>query len=133
MTTMKLNVAEAVPSYHGRLEQWITKELQLNVLHEEIINKREALLRTSSNLLHKTARQEPLFNHTDATIRNEKLLKDLQSLETFLSESQQEPVSSSFAYLQANYKSMVENMFPIWQKSLEEIQAAETTSVNINK
>lgn len=39
------------------------------------INKREALLQTSSNLLHKTARQEPLLNHTDATIRNEKLLK----------------------------------------------------------
>ncbi|CAG5123325.1 unnamed protein product [Candidula unifasciata] len=132
MSTMKLDVEGTATSFHARLEHLIARELQLNVLHEEIINKREALLGASRNMLHKTAGQDAVLSNTDATIRNGKLLKDVQSLEE-TSKHLQEPVSPSFAYLQANYKSMVENMFPIWQKSLEEMQATEITRGTKNR
>ncbi|CAL1541016.1 unnamed protein product [Lymnaea stagnalis] len=108
-------------SYNTKLEMWTSKEAQLNLLHEEIINKREALLRSSKNFLHKGSQNELPISNTDAAIRNDKIIKDINSLEKQLNQSLTEPLSPRFANLQANYWSMVNNMFPIWKKSLDEL------------
>ncbi|XP_059154819.1 centrosomal protein 15 kDa-like [Physella acuta] len=105
----------------ARLEKWTNRELQLTILHEEIINKREALLRTSKNFLQKTPLQDLPLNNVDAAIRNDRLLKDINQVEAVLNDSLFEAQSPKFAYLQANYWSMVKNMYPIWQKSLDEV------------
>ncbi|XP_005110153.1 uncharacterized protein C3orf14 [Aplysia californica] len=118
MNKMKVKEGEATSAYHAKLEKWTAKEMQLNVLHEEIINKREAMLRTSRNLL--TAQEDMPVNSTEAAIRNDRLLKDFADQDEQLTEELTELPSPRFANLQSNYWSMVTNMFPIWEKSLEE-------------
>uniref|UniRef100_A0A0B7B287 Uncharacterized protein n=1 Tax=Arion vulgaris TaxID=1028688 RepID=A0A0B7B287_9EUPU len=123
MNRMKPQELKGMSFYHERLEHWTTKEMQLNVLHEEIINKREAFLGTTRSILHNKTREESQLSNQDAAARNDKLIKDIHYLEDYLTDRQQEPITHRIANLHANYKSMVENMFPIWQKSMEELQS----------
>lgn len=110
--------ADETVNYHNKLEKWTSKEMQLNTLHEEIITKREALLRTSRNLLHDVLPDQTLLDDTDAALRNDRMMKDFEYLEEALENGLHVQKSPRFQTLQANYWSMVNNMYPLWERAL---------------
>ncbi|GFN76089.1 chromosome 3 open reading frame 14 [Plakobranchus ocellatus] len=114
------SAADESVNYHNKLEKWTSKEMQLNTLHEEIITRREALLRTSRNLLHDRPPEEALLNDTDAALRNDRMMKDFASLEETMDEGLHAQKSPRLTTLQANYWSMVNNMYPLWERALKD-------------
>lgn len=98
-----------------------SREEQLNLLHQEILMKQEALLHTSSTLLclgpHGTMTAS-LASPVDASVRNAKLLKDINSLDQELRAHLNSVPSPRFVTLQNNYWSMVRSLLPLWKQSL---------------
>ncbi|RUS80058.1 hypothetical protein EGW08_012175 [Elysia chlorotica] len=107
-------------NYHNKLEKWTSKDMQLITLHEEIITKREALLRTSRNLLHDRPPEDMFLNDTDAALRSDRMMKDFVSLEETLDGGLNAQKSPRFSTLQANHWSMVNNMYPLWERAMKD-------------
>ncbi|KAH9513476.1 hypothetical protein Btru_033157 [Bulinus truncatus] len=86
------------------------------------IIKREALIRTSKNYFQRVSKEDLPISNTEAFLRNNALLQNINDLDTKIHESLNDQMSPRFANLQANYWSMVRNMLPIWKKSLDELK-----------
>ncbi|KAI8795516.1 hypothetical protein BgiBS90_003283 [Biomphalaria glabrata] len=108
-------------SFKEKTQVWASKEIQLKNLQEEILNKRETLLRTSKNFLQRVSIDDLPVSDSEASLRNTALKQHINDLDAKIDESLSEQQSPRFSYLQTNYWSMVRNMFPIWKKSLEEL------------
>ncbi|GFR73307.1 chromosome 3 open reading frame 14 [Elysia marginata] len=125
----QLSVLDETINYHNKLEKWTDKEMQLNTLHEEIVTKREALLRTSRNMLHDQHPEERFLNDTEAALRNDRMVKDFKTLEESLDDGIHAQKSPRFTALQANYWSMINNMYPLWERAMaDEIPTKESNT-----
>ncbi|KAK3785653.1 hypothetical protein RRG08_023908 [Elysia crispata] len=114
----QMSAIDKSENYHNKLEKWTSKEMQLVTLHEEVITKREALLRTSRNLLHDRPPEEMFLNDTDAALRSDRMMKDFATLEEALDDGLHAQKSPRFSTLQTNYWSMVNNMYPLWERAM---------------
>ncbi|KAK7093846.1 hypothetical protein V1264_007533 [Littorina saxatilis] len=97
------------------------RENQLNLLHQEILMRREGLLHTSGNSLRQSTHSlasTGTVGPADASIRNARLLKDVELLNQTLQEELNMAPSPRFVTLQNNYWSMVRGLLPLWEQSL---------------
>ncbi|KAL8574854.1 hypothetical protein ACOMHN_044876 [Nucella lapillus] len=83
--------------------------------------QREALLHTSGSYLRHSsgsAQSTATMNPAEASIRNARLLKDIENLNQDLKEELNTVPSPKFVTLQNNYWSMVRGLLPLWEQSL---------------
>lgn len=116
------------------LRQWALKELQLVRLHEELVAKREALLGCSSTYHHSQELRVKLeasnshsqeigmrteaSNLQQAVSRNQKLMQDIATAQSYALEALNLAPSPRFMTLQKNYWSMVKSQVPMWEQDI---------------
>ncbi|KAK6177593.1 hypothetical protein SNE40_015663 [Patella caerulea] len=118
-------------SYTSKVEEWTEREMQLNRLHEEILAKRESLLRTSTNYFKQQNHtgRDRLNITNNATLRNKSLIEDIEELEDEIIAENDEGPAPKFLLLKNNYWSMVKGMLPLWEEAIGMKPSRQSSSV----
>ncbi|KAK2191405.1 hypothetical protein NP493_53g09030 [Ridgeia piscesae] len=98
------------------VEKWLAKEVELNQRHEELLMRREAILRGAETYYDTQDDRAASFisDYSKAMTRNKQLLEDIKQCEANLSDDVSEPDHTNFGILKKNYWSMVKSIFPVW-------------------
>ncbi|ESO91181.1 hypothetical protein LOTGIDRAFT_203100 [Lottia gigantea] len=107
-----------------KIDNWIEREIQLNILHEELLEQRESLLKNTKNYFQEqSTRLGPGSSFrpditNNATLRNRSLLEDIECLEDKIDQDINKVDTSRFITLKNNYWSMVKGLLPIWEETV---------------
>lgn len=106
----------------SNVEKWLQKELELNRKHEEILMRREAMLRGTETYYDSQEQRSSSFiaDFSKAKSRNEEFLQGLDDLSQCLKEDLMTARSPKFNTVRNNYWTMVRNMFPEWHNEYQE-------------
>ncbi|XP_072164528.1 centrosomal protein 15-like [Diadema setosum] len=100
---------------------WLEREIELNRRHEEIVSRREQLLRKSYDNLD----DRELFNSSlasqrnNALKRNKKLLQEIDMCKDGIQQSLGRPQSSELVTLKVKYWAMVDKELPAWKSDVK--------------
>ncbi|CAH1777520.1 unnamed protein product [Owenia fusiformis] len=94
---------------------WFQKEIELEQKHEELVLKREALLRGTEAYYDKQAKQASSFitNYKKSDDRNEQLIEDFKKVRHNL-QGLNCGEDQRFTRLKNNYWAMVKNVYHVW-------------------
>ncbi|XP_071962080.1 uncharacterized protein [Antedon mediterranea] len=108
------------------VDSWLEREMELNKSHEDILTRREALLRNSEWQLgaNEAKNSNLALSWTRAKKRNQILLQKLSKAEDILKQGTNS--SRTFTDLQASYWKMVEKQLPEWKQEVKK-QGRSTT------
>ncbi|KAI0212531.1 hypothetical protein LSAT2_002544 [Lamellibrachia satsuma] len=113
------------------VEKWLAKEVELNQRHEDLLMRREAILRGAETYYDTKDDRAASFisDYAKAMTRNKHLLADIKRCQADLTEEVCGPDHSNFHILKKNYWSMVKSIFPVWyEEQLRQQQRSKSTT-----
>ncbi|XP_033102772.1 uncharacterized protein C3orf14 homolog isoform X2 [Anneissia japonica] len=111
------------------LDYWLERELELNKAHEDILTRREALLKRSEWHLDESAAKNSHLaeSWTRAKKRNHVLLQKLEKAEENLKRGAKSGASRNFTELEVSYWNMVEKELPAWKMDVKKSKGKTLT------
>ncbi|XP_022091340.1 uncharacterized protein C3orf14-like [Acanthaster planci] len=102
-------------------DRWLQKELELNEKHEEILARREALLRQAEIRLGDSQDLSASVAHHwgQAKQRNQELLEEIAQCQTDAKIQAAKPLSVALTTLKERYWDMVEKEMPEWKEEVK--------------
>ncbi|XP_033641276.1 uncharacterized protein C3orf14-like isoform X1 [Asterias rubens] len=111
------------------MDRWLQKEIELNQKHEEILVRREALLKQTELRLGDTQELSASVAHHwgQAKQRNQELIQEIVQCQTEARIQSARPSSFQLTALKERYWEMVEKETPKWK---EEVKKAKRDKIN---
>ncbi|XP_070578893.1 centrosomal protein 15-like [Ptychodera flava] len=101
-------------------DMYLEREIELNQLHEDILSRREVLLRHSEwRLGHlERKRADSAANSALAKQRNKTLLEDITKVQSEFRGRASKGPSPKLQAFQESYHAMLESEIPVWKEGL---------------